>query len=76
MRISIFGYLRASQQPVANSLVYRLRHWPDELPGALHTVDVLRALSVMSNRPVSREWIARTAKLKPAVGEPEHEQEV
>lgn len=64
MRISIFGSLRAS--PVASSLVYRLRHWPEQLPATLHTVDVLRALSVMSNRPVNREWIARTSKLKPA----------
>ena len=59
MRISIFGSLRAS--PAATSLVYRLRHWPEQLPAGSHTADVLRALSGMSNRPVNREWSARTS---------------
>ena len=63
MRISIFGYLRAA--PAANpALAYRLRHWPERLPPSLHTADVLRTLSVMSNRPVNREWIRRNSSLK------------
>jgi hypothetical protein len=45
--------------------IYRLRHWP-ELPGPMHTADVLGALSVMSSRPVNRDWILRHCKLKPA----------
>jgi hypothetical protein len=64
MRISIFGSLRASAP--ATSLVYRLRQWPEHLPDPLRTADVLRALSVMSHRPVNREWIVRNSKLKPA----------
>jgi hypothetical protein len=44
-------------------LVYRLRQWPD-LPDRMRTADVLRALSVMSNRPVNREWLLRRVKLK------------
>lgn len=40
----------------ACGLAYRLRHWPD-LPPGMRTADVLRLLSLMSNRPVSRHWI-------------------
>jgi hypothetical protein len=46
-------------------LVYRLRHWP-ELPERMRTADVLRVLSVMSSRPVNREWLLRHLKMKPA----------
>jgi hypothetical protein len=65
MRISIFGSLRAAPAQ-APRLVYRLRHWPESLPAALRTADVLRALSLMSNRPVNRDWILRNSRLKPA----------
>jgi hypothetical protein len=44
---------------------YQLRHWPDLTP-TMRTADVLRALSVMSHRPVNRRWILATTKLKPA----------
>ena len=40
---------------------YQLRHWPD-LSGA-RTADMLRALSVMSHRPVNRRWILASTKL-------------
>jgi len=43
-------------------LIYRLKHWPD-LPSQARTADVLRALSVMSNRPVNRRWILANSKL-------------
>lgn len=47
-----------------DSLVYRLRHWPD-LPARHRTADVYRALSLMSNRPVNRAWFIRHAHLDP-----------
>ncbi|HEY8048407.1 MAG TPA: hypothetical protein VIE63_04485 [Ramlibacter sp.] len=57
--------MRASPRvPVV--LAYRLRRWPERLPDALRTAGVLRALSVMSSRPVSREWIDRHANLRTA----------
>jgi len=64
MRISIFGSLRAS--PASNSLVYRLRQWPEHLPTTLRTANVLMTLSLMSNRPVNRDWMVRHSKIKPA----------
>jgi hypothetical protein len=48
---------------VGDGLIYRLKHWPD-LPSASRTADVLRALSVMSNRPVNRQWILSNSKLR------------
>lgn len=66
MRISIFGSLRAAPAAPAPRLVYRLRHWPDHLPRSLRTAVVLRALSIMCNRPVSRSWILRNSPIKPA----------
>ena len=43
-------------EPAADSLVYRLKRWPD-LPSAARTADVMRLLSVMSHRPVNRRWM-------------------
>jgi hypothetical protein len=65
MRISIFGYLRATQ-PAPVGLVYRLRQWPEHLPPTLRTANVLQALSLMSNRPVNRDWMVRHSTIKPA----------
>ncbi len=39
---------------------YELMHWPD-LGSAPRTAGLLRALSVMSSRPVSLAWFARKA---------------
>jgi hypothetical protein len=46
-----------------SGLIYRLKHWP-ELPSRVRTADVLRALSVMSSRPVNRHWILTHSKLQ------------
>lgn len=46
-----------------DGLIYRLKHWPD-LPTAARTAGVLRALSVMSNRPVNRHWILANSRLQ------------
>jgi hypothetical protein len=48
-----------------DGLIYRLKQWP-ELPSASRTADVLRALSVMSNRPVNRQWILKHSKMREA----------
>jgi hypothetical protein len=45
-----------------DGLVYRLRQWPD-LPTASRTAGVFRTLSVMSNRPVNRNWLLSHSKL-------------
>jgi hypothetical protein len=45
-----------------DGLIYRLRRWP-ELPAAGKTADVLRTLSVMSNHPVSRQWLLGHSEL-------------
>lgn len=52
-----------SQPPQPGELIYRLKHWP-ALPDRLKTADVLRTLSVMSNRPVNRRWILSHSRLK------------
>ena len=46
-----------------DGLIYRLKHWPD-LPSDRRTANVLRALSVMSQRPVNRRWFATHSKLQ------------
>jgi hypothetical protein len=66
MRISIFGYMLAAPASPAPRLVYRLRHWPEYLPTSLRTADALRALSLMCNRPVTRNWILRNSRIRPA----------
>ena len=45
-------------------LIFRLRHWPT-LPSAMRTADVLRLLSLMSSRPVSRNWMVQYGKVAP-----------
>lgn len=52
----------AVEEPADESLVYRLKRWPD-LPSAARTADVLRLLSVMSHRPVNRRWMTSHSPL-------------
>lgn len=47
----------------SDGLTYRLKRWP-ELPCPVRTAGVLRALSVMSSRPVDRHWILANSKLQ------------
>ena len=42
--------------------IYRLRQWP-HLPSSMRTADVLRLLSLMSNRPVNRSWMVNHTRL-------------
>ena len=45
-----------AEPDLPGDLIYRLKHWPD-LPCNLRTADVLRLMSLMSNRPLRRSWI-------------------
>lgn len=56
---------RTTQAPESSGppdMIYRLRHWPT-LPSAMRTADVMRLLSLMSTRPVSRRWMMSHGKL-------------
>jgi hypothetical protein len=49
-----------------DGLIYKLKYWP-RLTGYSRTADVFRALSVMSQRPVNRNWIlAHSTKMRAA----------
>ena len=54
---------RGDMEHEGDGLIYRLKHWP-ELPSRVRTAGVLRALSVMSNRPVNRNWILANSRLQ------------
>ena len=45
-------------------LIYRLRSWP-ELPETGRTADIYRIFSVMSQRPVNRQWILARSRMVP-----------
>ncbi len=53
---------RLSGDGVPGDLIYRLRHWPT-LPSVMRTADVLRLLSLMSARPVSRSWMLAHSRI-------------
>ena len=63
--IGEFCFLDSQRDDMENDsddvLIYRLKYWPD-LPSHDRTVDVFRALSVMSQRPVNRRWIIANSK--------------
>ena len=50
--------------PAHGRMIYRLRSWP-ELPSAYRTAAIYRILSVMSNRPVNRQWILSSSRIAP-----------
>jgi len=64
LRESSFRPAPEPESLIGDGLVYRLRHWP-ALPTAQRTADVLRLLSLMSNRPVNRHWMLGHTKLSP-----------
>jgi hypothetical protein len=52
------------EQPVPGAnLIYRLKAWP-QLPDADRTAEVYRMLSVMSSRPLSRQWILSHTRMQ------------
>ena len=70
-RTTLLGDLRflpsaiEEAQAENGSQVYRLRHWP-ELPQSQRIACVYKALSLMSTRPVSREWFLKHSRMKAA----------
>ena len=46
-------------------LIYRLKAWP-ELPETGRTAEIYRIFSVMSQRPVSRQWMLARSRMEPA----------
>ncbi len=59
----------ASSRPGARrvpggDLIYRLKAWP-QLPEAGRTAEIYRMLSVMSLRPVNRQWILTRTRMQP-----------
>lgn len=55
-----------SSRPQRSEQTYRLRRWPT-LPPLMRTAAVLRMLSVMSTRPVNRDWMLRHSGLGPTM---------
>lgn len=49
-------------RPPRTTLIYRLRAWP-LLPDADRTADIYRVLSVMSSRPLNRQWMLSNSRL-------------
>jgi hypothetical protein len=61
----VSGWDRLEQEvPTHGRMIYRLRSWP-ELPCSHRTAKVYRMLSVMSSRPVNRNWILSTSRMTP-----------
>lgn len=54
---------RDDSESDVDGMIYRLKQWPD-LPTRTRTADVLRALSMMSTRPVNRHWLLTHSKLQ------------
>jgi hypothetical protein len=57
-------FLEADAQAPRTDLIFRLRAWP-RLPEDGRTAEVYRMLSVMSNRPVNRQWLLGRFTLAP-----------
>lgn len=55
---------RAEEFHLGGDLIYRLKAWP-RLPEAGRTLDIYRVLSVMSSRPVNRQWILSRVRMEP-----------
>ena len=46
-----------------SDLIYRLKAWP-RLPEAGRTAEIYRMLSIMSSRPVNRQWILTRVRME------------
>lgn len=53
---------RTQRRAGADTLIYRLKRWPD-IPTVTRTAQVLRVLSLMSNRLVNRTWLLANTSL-------------
>lgn len=54
----------AARVPGAD-LIYKLKAWP-QLPESGRTAEIYRMLSVMSSRPVNRQWILSRTRMDSA----------
>ena len=52
----------AAAKPAGGDLIYRLKSWP-KLPEAGRNLEIYRLLSVMSSRPVTRQWIKERCRM-------------
>lgn len=58
-----FSESRPAGRVPAADLIYRLKAWP-ELTEAGRTAEIYRMLSVMSSRPVNRQWILTRTRME------------
>ena len=57
-----FSESRSASRVPGADLIYRLKAWP-ELTEAGRTAEIYRILSVMSSRPVNRQWILTRTRM-------------
>src|SRR6478672_2467884 len=59
-----FAESRPAKRVPGADLIYRLKSWPEVTePG--RTAEIYRMLSVMSSRPVNRQWILSRTRMDP-----------
>ena len=59
-----FSETRPAKRVPGADLIYRLKAWPEVTePG--RTAEIYRMLSVMSSRPVNRQWIMTRVRMEP-----------
>lgn len=61
-RSAAFAPTTLDQDTPGGDLIYRLKAWP-ELPEKERTAEIYRIFSVMSQRPVSRQWILARSRM-------------
>ena len=59
-----FSETRPAKRVPGADLIYRLKSWP-EITEAGRTAEIYRMLSVMSSRPVNRQWILTRTSMDP-----------
>jgi hypothetical protein len=65
VQASAFASSHPDPRRVAGAdLIYRLKAWP-QVPESGRTAEIYRMLSVMSNRPVNRQWILTRTRMEP-----------
>jgi hypothetical protein len=58
-----FSESRSSSRVPGADLIYRLKSWP-ELTEAGRTLEIYQMLSVMSSRPVNRQWVLTRTRME------------
>ena len=60
-----FSESRSASRVPGADLIYRLKAWP-ELTDAGRTLEIYQMLSVMSSRPVNRQWVLTRTRMERA----------